>query len=116
MGVMWSVLANSDGKIRQDFFITMLIHIIMSVLKKINDKSTVKKDLEYLILLHNAVCKAKIDHDRNNVQPAIELLQKLGCIERMMKRHKNILECGFHDRELIALLPANGIGNVSLFD
>ena len=88
----------------------------MSNLKKINDKSIVKKDLEYLVLLHNAVSKAMIDHDRNNIEPAVELLLKLGCIERMMKRHKNILECGFHDKELISLLPANGIGNVPLFD
>lgn len=88
----------------------------MSNLKRINDKSTVKKDLEYLILLHNAVSKAQIEHDRNSIEPAVELLLKLGCIERMMKRHKNILECGFHDRELVSLLPENGIGNVSLFD
>jgi hypothetical protein len=87
----------------------------MSSLKRINDKSVIKEDLEYLIALHNAVSKAKIDHDRTSIEPAVELLKKIGCIERMMKRHKNILECGFHDKELTAYLPANGIGNVSLF-
>lgn len=87
----------------------------MSNLKRVNDKSVVRQDLDYLVSLHNAVCKAIIEHDRHNTMPAIELLKKQGSIERMIKRHKNILECGFHDRELTAYLPANGIGNVSLF-
>lgn len=86
----------------------------MSSLKRINDKSVVKQDLEYLIALHNAVSKAKIDHDRHNIEPAVDLLLKMGCIERMMKRHKNILEFGLHDIELKYLLEG-GIGNKDLF-
>jgi hypothetical protein len=86
----------------------------MASFKNINSKSVIKQDFEYLESLHNAVCKAIIDHNRNSIEPNVPLLNKQASIERMMKRHKNILECGFHDKELTKYIPANGIGNVSL--
>lgn len=86
----------------------------MSRLKHFSDKSQIKEYLDYLTSLHNAVSKAKIDHDRHSMDPNIELINKSFWIEGMMLIFKNILKYGVHDTSMLHLLEG-GIGNKELF-
>ncbi|MGX7687307.1 hypothetical protein ACWA1C_09105 [Flectobacillus roseus] len=69
--------------------------------KDINSKSVLKEDYEYLKSLHNSVCGAIAKHNQVDVEPNTVLLKKLSSIERIMQRHKNMIEFGVHDKALI---------------
>lgn len=69
--------------------------------KGINSKSVLKEDYEYLKSLHNSVCGAISKHNQTCIEPNQVLLKKLGHVERIMMRMKNIIDFGVHDKELI---------------